>query len=64
MRDGTSTSTMQYTKPPNTETESQLNTRKENDLNTERGLQESWESYESCYLRERNYGRLKISLYR
>ena len=56
MRDGTQTATMAYTVPGNGETETQKNTRKTNNLNTARGLQESWESYDQCYIRERNQG--------
>ncbi|XP_045164197.2 protein DD3-3-like isoform X2 [Mercenaria mercenaria] len=57
MRDGTSTSTMEYTKPASMkETKAQVNTRKNGALDTSRGLQESWEMYDDCYMRERNLG--------
>ncbi|KAL4227006.1 hypothetical protein ACF0H5_014982 [Mactra antiquata] len=57
MKDGTSTNTMEYTPPPNMdETKAAVNNRRNGNLDTSRGLQESWESYDACYVRERNAG--------
>ncbi|XP_052266870.1 protein DD3-3-like [Dreissena polymorpha] len=59
IRDGTSTNRMEYSPPPNDETEAAKDTRKQGALDTSRGLQESWEAYDSCYVRERNNGLFK-----
>ena len=57
IRDGTSTSKMLHTKAAKvTETEQSAKNRKKGDLDVARGLQESWESYDKCYMRERNKG--------
>ncbi|XP_060579853.1 protein DD3-3-like [Ruditapes philippinarum] len=57
IRDGTSTQTMEYTPPAGMdETKAQVITRKNGALDTSRGLQEAWEMYDDCYVRERNLG--------
>ncbi|XP_052782188.1 protein DD3-3-like [Mya arenaria] len=56
LRDGVNTQQMAYTPPPNTETEEKAKSRKDENLDPKKGLQESWESYDNCYIRERNAG--------
>lgn len=57
MRDGTNTNRMEHT-PALTldETQDARNLRKDGALDTSRGLQESWESYDDCFIRQRNLG--------
>ena len=64
IRDGTSTTKIAHTKATKvTETEQQAKNRKNGDLDVTKGLQESWENYDKCYMRERNKGEYKIPLY-
>ncbi|OWF51651.1 protein DD3-3-like [Mizuhopecten yessoensis] len=57
LRNGVETNTQNY-QPPNNldETKSQKNNRKNNNVKSERVIQEPWEWYDSCYLRQRNKG--------
>ena len=51
------TKKIDYTSPKKvTESENDAKGRKNGDLDVKEGLQESWESYDSCYMRERNKG--------
>ena len=57
IRNGVSTGRIGYTAPTKvTETEQNAINRKNNNLDTSKGLQESWDSYDNCYMRERNKG--------
>lgn len=57
IRDGVSTGKIGYTAPAKvTETEQNAINRKNNNLDVTKGLQESWDSYDKCYMRERNKG--------
>ena len=58
IRDGVSTGKIGYTAPAKvTETEQNAINRKNNNLDVTKGLQESWDSYDKCYMRERNKGK-------
>lgn len=60
LRDGTTTATQQFTNPQAgslaTETQGTLANRKAGDVRQDRGLQETWDWYNYCYIRERNKG--------
>lgn len=57
LRNGVETQKQDYSLPQSlTETVSDKNNRKNNNVKSERGLQESWEWYDNCYIRERNKG--------
>uniref|UniRef100_F6TG38 Self-marker protein n=1 Tax=Ciona intestinalis TaxID=7719 RepID=F6TG38_CIOIN len=58
IRNGQSTGTQPYTKPPRRDPESETltNVRTRRSTRSDRGLHESWEWYDSCYRRERNKG--------
>ena len=56
IRNGASTATQQYSKPPTNENSGQYSNRKNNNIAENKVLQESWEWYDSCYQRDRNKG--------
>lgn len=57
LRNGVQTSTQEYQPPTNLdETKQQKNNRKNNNVKSERVIQEPWEWYDSCYVRQRNKG--------
>jgi len=55
-RDGTTTNRQEFTYGENEETQAERATRKNDDVQADRGLHESWENYDECYRRERNRG--------
>ena len=58
IRNGVNTGKIGYTAPTKvTETEQNAVNRKNNNLDTSKGLQESWDSYDNCYMRDRNKGK-------
>ena len=60
IQNGLNTNTNAYTRPANDESEQQYRERRRKDTSdrdhAERGVHESWEYYDSCYRRDRNYG--------
>lgn len=58
VRDGLNTNTQDYTaiNTNDQETAAQIDARKQNNVKLDRGLQEPWQWYDSCYNRERNKG--------
>ncbi|KAK3102065.1 hypothetical protein FSP39_008504 [Pinctada imbricata] len=57
LRNGVTTQTPDHNRAQSlTETEAQRNQRKNNNVKTNRALQESWDWYDKCYMRERNKG--------
>ena len=56
-RDGTATNTQDHTRAQKlTETKAKIIQRKNNNVKANRVIQEPWEWYDKCYLRERNKG--------
>ena len=59
MRNGVTTASQPFTSPTSlTENQAKANQRR-NVVKQDRGLQEGWEWYDKCYVRERNQGGLK-----
>ncbi|ESO96629.1 hypothetical protein LOTGIDRAFT_202874, partial [Lottia gigantea] len=57
LRNGVVTNTQDYNRPPNSNYNlANRNSRKNNNVKADRGLQESWDWYEECFVRERNKG--------
>lgn len=58
LRNGQRTDTQAYKRPQSlTETQAQTTARKNNAVQQEEVLQEPWEWYDKCFVRERNRGR-------
>ena len=60
LRNGVTTQTPNHNRAQNLqENKATAQNRKNNNINTQRVLQESWDWYDSCYMRERNKGKPK-----
>ena len=59
MRNGVNSATNNYQNAKKNENEQSANNRK-NNIDRDRGLQEPWEWYDKCFVRERNKGELVI----
>ena len=56
LRNGVNTGTQNYQSGQNNENFAAFRTRRNNNVQVERGLHESFDYYDDCYFRERNQG--------